>query len=290
MKAAGVAFAELVCHRDTWEYLTGLSTNQTHFRTPPSVDDVKDGRVQAALSGRSLIALLIALWETRDQAEPLTADWALAATAYSRIARYGTRHRHHRNGTTHRPHHPGRRHPHRRISDAGGNRVRRLTHPQAGLRKAGVAQSSGPELRQRAGPECCAESEVELDVVDVGELHDEAVGTAATVLEVLLLKTFGRDVLQLLLRGTSSLRVEQPGRVLRWQVLGGAPDPPLVGGAGCRSEPEPGPGLDDDPGRRRSLPLRPLSHPRQPVLAHPARKPGSEFGARSFDGSSRSRV
>ncbi|WP_413754312.1 hypothetical protein NRF20_42995 [Streptomyces sp. R-74717] len=34
MKAAGVAFAELVCHRDTWEYLTGLSTNQTHFRTP----------------------------------------------------------------------------------------------------------------------------------------------------------------------------------------------------------------------------------------------------------------
>ncbi|MFD5065741.1 hypothetical protein [Streptomyces sp. NPDC058394] len=86
MKAAGVAFAELVCHRDTWEYLTGLSTNQTHFRIPPSVDDVKDGRVQAALSGRSLIALLITLWETRDQAEPLTADWALAATAYSRIA------------------------------------------------------------------------------------------------------------------------------------------------------------------------------------------------------------
>ncbi|MFE4654911.1 hypothetical protein [Streptomyces sp. NPDC056707] len=86
MKAAGVAFAELVCHRDTWEYLTGLSTNQTHFRTPPSVDDIKEGRVQTALSGRSLIALLIALWEARDQAEPLTADWALAATAYNRIA------------------------------------------------------------------------------------------------------------------------------------------------------------------------------------------------------------
>ncbi|MFF2963344.1 hypothetical protein ACFVT1_31515 [Streptomyces sp. NPDC057963] len=86
MKAAGVALAELICHRDTWEYLTGLSSNQTHFRTPPSVDDVKDGRVQAALSGRSLIALLIALWQTRDQADPLTADWALAATAYSRIA------------------------------------------------------------------------------------------------------------------------------------------------------------------------------------------------------------
>ncbi|MEV7239562.1 hypothetical protein AB0N06_38665 [Streptomyces sp. NPDC051020] len=69
MKAAGVALAELVCHRDTWEYLTGLSTNQTHFRTPPNIDDVKDGRVRVALSGRSLIALLIALWDTRDEAE-----------------------------------------------------------------------------------------------------------------------------------------------------------------------------------------------------------------------------
>ncbi|MFB6876186.1 hypothetical protein [Streptomyces sp. NPDC056323] len=86
MKAAGVALAELVCHRDTWEYLTGLSTNQTHFRTPPNVDDIKDGRVRVALSGRSLIALLIALWNTRDEAEFLTADWALAATAYDRFA------------------------------------------------------------------------------------------------------------------------------------------------------------------------------------------------------------
>ncbi|MFJ1839034.1 hypothetical protein ACIOJ9_34865 [Streptomyces sp. NPDC088175] len=86
MKAAGVALAELVCHRDTWEYLTGLSTNQTHFRTPPNVDDIKDGRVRVALSGRSLIALLIALWDTRDEAEFLTADWALAATAYDRFA------------------------------------------------------------------------------------------------------------------------------------------------------------------------------------------------------------
>ncbi|MFE7112229.1 hypothetical protein ACFU98_38875 [Streptomyces sp. NPDC057575] len=86
MKAAGVGLAELVCHRDTWEYFTGLSTNQTHFRTPPNVDDIKDGRVRVALSGRSLIALLIALWNTRDKAEFLTADWALAATAYDRFA------------------------------------------------------------------------------------------------------------------------------------------------------------------------------------------------------------
>ncbi|MFF9322630.1 hypothetical protein ACF1BP_34765 [Streptomyces sp. NPDC014735] len=85
MKAAGVALAELVCHRDTWEYLTGLSTDQTHFRTPPNVDDIKAGRVRVALSGRSLIALLLALSDTHDQAEFLTADWALAATAYNRF-------------------------------------------------------------------------------------------------------------------------------------------------------------------------------------------------------------
>lgn len=34
----------------------------------------------------TFIALLIALWNTRDKAEFLTADWALAATAYDRFA------------------------------------------------------------------------------------------------------------------------------------------------------------------------------------------------------------
>lgn len=55
-----------------------------------------------------------------------------------------------------------------------------------------------------------AGSEVELDVVDVCELYEEAVGAAAAVLEVDLLEPFGGDVLQLLLRSAGGLGVEQP--------------------------------------------------------------------------------
>ncbi|MGW1377788.1 hypothetical protein ACWD6P_26420 [Streptomyces sp. NPDC002446] len=86
LKAAGVASAELIAHRDTWEWLAALAVDHGHFRTPPAVADIKEGRVQTVLSGRSLIALLIELWKTRSTATPLEADWALATTAYQRIA------------------------------------------------------------------------------------------------------------------------------------------------------------------------------------------------------------
>ncbi|MFD4539505.1 hypothetical protein [Streptomyces bauhiniae] len=86
LKAAGVASVDLVAHRDTWEWLTALAVDHDHFRTPPSVEDVKEGRVQTVLSGRSLIGLLIKLWDTRSAATPLEADWALATTTYNRIA------------------------------------------------------------------------------------------------------------------------------------------------------------------------------------------------------------
>ncbi|WP_435240099.1 hypothetical protein [Streptomyces sp. YPW6] len=86
LKAAGVASVDLIAHRDTWEWLTALAVDHDHFRTPPSVEDVKEGRIQTVLSGRSLIGLLIKLWDTRSTATPLEADWALATTAYNRIA------------------------------------------------------------------------------------------------------------------------------------------------------------------------------------------------------------
>ncbi|MFE6632308.1 hypothetical protein ACFVNB_34380 [Streptomyces rochei] len=86
LKAAGVASAELIAHRDTWEWLAALAVDHSHFRTPPSVEDIKEGRVQTVLSGRSLIALLIELWNTRSTATPLQGDWALAMTTYNRIA------------------------------------------------------------------------------------------------------------------------------------------------------------------------------------------------------------
>ncbi|MET8566436.1 hypothetical protein ABZV75_39995 [Streptomyces flaveolus] len=86
LKAAGVASAELIAHRDTWEWLAALAADHSHFRTPPSVEDIKEGRIQTVLSGRSLIALLIELWNTRSTAIPLQSDWALATTTYKRIA------------------------------------------------------------------------------------------------------------------------------------------------------------------------------------------------------------
>ncbi|WP_232626519.1 hypothetical protein [Streptomyces alfalfae] len=86
LTAAGVASAKLIAHRDTWEWLTALAVDHSHFRTPPSVEDIKEGRVQTVLSGRSLIALLIELWNTRSTATPLQGDWALAMTTYNRIA------------------------------------------------------------------------------------------------------------------------------------------------------------------------------------------------------------
>jgi len=86
LKAAGVASAEVIAHRDTWEWLAALATDHSHFRTPPAVEDIKEGRIQTVLSGRSLIALLIELWKTRSTATPLDGDWALAMTSYNRIA------------------------------------------------------------------------------------------------------------------------------------------------------------------------------------------------------------
>ncbi|MEV7796567.1 hypothetical protein [Streptomyces sp. NPDC087512] len=86
LKAAGVASAELIAHRDTWEWLAALAVDHSHFRTPPSVEDFKEGRIRTVLSGRSLIALLIELWNTRSTATPLQGDWAMAVTTYNRIA------------------------------------------------------------------------------------------------------------------------------------------------------------------------------------------------------------
>ncbi|MFI9031090.1 hypothetical protein [Streptomyces sp. NPDC053560] len=86
LKAAGVASAELVAHRDTWEWLTALAAGHGHFRTPPAVEDSGEGRVRTVLSGRALIAMLIELWNTRSAATLLEADWALATTAYNRLA------------------------------------------------------------------------------------------------------------------------------------------------------------------------------------------------------------
>lgn len=81
-----MACAELIAHRDTWEWLAALAVDHSHFRTPPAVEDFTEGRVRTVLSDRSLIALLIELWNTRSTATPLEGDSAMAVTSYNRIA------------------------------------------------------------------------------------------------------------------------------------------------------------------------------------------------------------
>ncbi|MFI2214933.1 hypothetical protein [Streptomyces sp. NPDC020141] len=85
LRAAGVASAEVVAHRHTWEWLAARAADHDHFRTPPAVDDLPDGRIRTTVSGRSLIALLIVLWNTRETSS-LNGDWALASTTYQRAA------------------------------------------------------------------------------------------------------------------------------------------------------------------------------------------------------------
>ncbi|MEV5886196.1 hypothetical protein AB0L74_26360 [Streptomyces sp. NPDC052020] len=83
--AARVSSAGLLCHRDIWEFVTARAGRHPHFRVPPQVADEGDQRIRAALSGRSLIALLISLHSTRYTASDGDGDRELAATLYERI-------------------------------------------------------------------------------------------------------------------------------------------------------------------------------------------------------------
>ncbi len=97
MRAGRVASATLVCHRDTWEFVAAQVGSHPHFRTP-SLEERENGLVAAVLSGRSLVAMLLALYRTanasirrpdgEDTEELITyADWAMASQVYYATAR-----------------------------------------------------------------------------------------------------------------------------------------------------------------------------------------------------------
>ncbi|MBQ0867411.1 hypothetical protein KBY17_27520 [Streptomyces sp. RK75] len=83
--AARVSSASLLSHRDIWEFITAHAGRHPHFRVPPQVADQGDERISAALSGRSLIALLISLHSIKHTASDGDGDQELAATLYERI-------------------------------------------------------------------------------------------------------------------------------------------------------------------------------------------------------------
>ncbi|CAK7288448.1 hypothetical protein [Streptomyces misionensis] len=83
--AARVSSASLLCHRDIWEFITAHTGRHPHFRVPPQVAGEGEERIRAAVSGRSLIALLISLHSIKHTASDGDGDQELAATLYERI-------------------------------------------------------------------------------------------------------------------------------------------------------------------------------------------------------------
>ncbi|MFE9802509.1 hypothetical protein ACFYP6_27175 [Streptomyces goshikiensis] len=96
LSAAAIASATLVCHRETWDFIAEHTSGHTHFRLPEQIDDADGGRIEASLSGRSLLAVLTTMWKvTREHEGGSTssgdgdqdlATWALAAAVYRRTA------------------------------------------------------------------------------------------------------------------------------------------------------------------------------------------------------------
>ncbi|WP_329169382.1 hypothetical protein OG709_35655 (plasmid) [Streptomyces sp. NBC_01267] len=84
-QAARVSSIDLLCHRDVWEFITVQAGRHPHFRVPPQVTDEGHERIRAALSGRSLIAMLISLHAVGHTAKKGDGDRELAATLYERI-------------------------------------------------------------------------------------------------------------------------------------------------------------------------------------------------------------
>jgi hypothetical protein len=85
-------------------------------------------------------------------------------------------------------------------------------------------------------------------VLDVRELHLQALGAAAAVAEVGLAEAFGGDVAELLFAGAGFLGVEEAGGVLRGQGDGQVTDAGVIGGTGRGDETETGAGVDDQAG------------------------------------------
>ncbi|MFF3733388.1 hypothetical protein ACFYXM_24495 [Streptomyces sp. NPDC002476] len=97
MRAGKVASATLICHRDTWEFVAAQVGSHPHFRTP-ALEERENGLVAAVLSGRSLVAMLLALYRVAiasrnmpdgEDTEELVAyaDRAMASQVYYTTAR-----------------------------------------------------------------------------------------------------------------------------------------------------------------------------------------------------------
>lgn len=83
--AAGITYAEILCHRDTWAFVVEQAARAEHFRVPAAVDERADGTIGVDLSGRSVMAALDALWHTRRATDASAGTRALAERVYERV-------------------------------------------------------------------------------------------------------------------------------------------------------------------------------------------------------------
>ncbi|WP_139216485.1 MULTISPECIES: hypothetical protein [unclassified Streptomyces] len=93
MRAGRVASATVVCHRDAWEFVAARVGSHPHFRTQ-ALEEREDGLVAEVLSGRSLVAVMLSLYqvteaglwgECADELETY-ADCVMVSKAYGAVA------------------------------------------------------------------------------------------------------------------------------------------------------------------------------------------------------------
>ncbi|MEE1931421.1 hypothetical protein V1J52_25200 [Streptomyces sp. TRM 70351] len=87
--AATVGTVDLVCHRDLWEFVLGHAQKVEHFRKPAAPTEEGRDRLRITLSGRSVIAVLMAMRGTRIASAPYgknDGSWVLAGQVYERLA------------------------------------------------------------------------------------------------------------------------------------------------------------------------------------------------------------
>ncbi|MEU9136935.1 hypothetical protein AB0D33_13355 [Streptomyces sp. NPDC048404] len=87
LRAAAIASARVICHRDTWSFLIEQTSQHPHFRLPDRITDLDDEMIETSLSGRSVLAVLVTMRKVSHDhaaAEQDMATWALACALYQR--------------------------------------------------------------------------------------------------------------------------------------------------------------------------------------------------------------
>jgi hypothetical protein len=87
-KAASISAADIVCHPHTWQFIADCTATAEHFQLPAATTDKdRDGLITIRISGRSLVAVLNALYTTyRNAGRTDLEGRALTLGYYTQIA------------------------------------------------------------------------------------------------------------------------------------------------------------------------------------------------------------